>query len=550
MTKPADAPELFPAEAQDDAPEGTPENDEELRAAEMRAMARECRYDPNAWADYAWADSVWDRGEGELAGAPGPRSWQREINQMIADHLQNPASRYHPLRLSVASGHGIGKSAQMGMLANWAMSCHPGCKIVMTANTEKQLATKTSPEIAKWFGASLTADWFNISALSIKAKDKTAHAFAQDKGAKENGAKENGAAGDRAPNKAPNKATSSNWRMDFVAWSEHNTEAFAGLHNKGRIILLMMDEASNIADKIWEVAEGALTDEGTIIIWVAFGNPTRNVGRFREAFRKYRNYWLTRQIDSRQVEGTNKTYLDSIIEQYGENSDIAKVRVRGMFPAASSKQFISTADVDAAASRHLRPEQYKHAPVILGVDPAWTGEDEFVIYLRQGLYSELIATWARNDNDVEMAQRILDFETRLNADAVFIDQGHGTGLYSMGKTWGRSWQLVNFAGESLDPGCLNKRAQIWKDLRDWLKEGGAIDPKDDVLYQDLIGPELKPRLDGKIQLESKNDMKKRDIPSPNRADALALTFAFRVAPRMGVGGAEEGKAVIDYDPFG
>ncbi|MEI7000490.1 terminase, partial [Klebsiella pneumoniae] len=89
----------------------------------------------------------------------------------------------------------------------------------------------------------------------------------------------------------------------------HNTEAFAGLHNERKRIIVVFDEASNIADLVWEVAEGALTDEDTEIIWVAFGNPTRNTGRFRECFRKYRHRWKCAQIDSRTVEGTNKQQL-------------------------------------------------------------------------------------------------------------------------------------------------------------------------------------------------------------------------------------------------
>ncbi|MCV6546351.1 MAG: terminase, partial [Cohaesibacter sp.] len=172
------------------------------------------------------------------------------------------------------------------------------------------------------------------------------------------------------------------------------------------------------------------------------------------------------------------------------------------------------------------------APKIIGVDPSWTGEDEFVIYLRQGLYSKLLASYAKNDNDVIMAQHILRFEQDLGADAVFIDGGHGTGLYSLGQTWGRNWRLVWFAEQSADPGCLNKRMEIWKLGRQWLMDGGAIDPADEVLYHDLIGPDLKPRTDGKLQLESKMDMKKRGIPSPNRADALFLTFAQPVVAKI------------------
>jgi hypothetical protein len=93
---------------------------------------------------------------------------------------------------------------------------------------------------------------------------------------------------------------------------------------------------------------------------------------------------------------------------------------------------------------------------------------------------------------------------------------------------GRNWQGVWFSSKAIDAGCFNKRAEMWRDMRDWLKSGGAI-PKDNVLRDDLTGIETVPRLDGKILLEPKEALKDRGLPSPNRADALALTFAYPVA---------------------
>ena len=110
---------------------------------------------------------------------------------------------------------------------------------------------------------------------------------------------------------------------------------------------------------------------------------------------------------------------------------------------------------------------------------------------------------------------------------MFVDGGYGTGIVSGGRTLGRKWHIVWFSGASADPGCLNKRAEMWNSMKRWLKEGGTI-PADQVLADDLTGPEAVPRMDGKIQLESKEDMKTRGLPSPNRADALALTFAHPV----------------------
>lgn len=477
-------------------------------------LAVECQFDPKRWSHLAW-----DWGVGALADYDGPREWQEDINTIIRDHLSNPATRYEPLQISVASGHGIGKSAEMGMLSNWAMSCWDDARIVTTANTEGQLRTKTAPEIGKWFRMSLTSHWFDVQAMSIKSRD-------------------------------PEHGDS--WRQDFIPWSEHNTEAFAGLHNKGKIILLLFDEASKIHDKVWEVAEGALTDENTVIIWVVFGNPTRNSGRFRECFRKFKHRWKQRQIDSRNVPGTNKKYLQQLVDDHGEDSDLVKVRVRGQFPSQSAMQFISETDADNARNVHLRKEQYSFAPKIIGVDPAWTGDDMLEIVLRQGLMSKSLASIPRNDNDVQVANLIARLEDEHQADAVFVDAGYGTGIVSAGQVMGRSWRLIWFSGKPVDEGYLNQRAYMWGQMKRWLKAGGAIDPADQGLYDDLIGPETVARLDGKIQLESKEDMKERGLPSPNKGDALALTFAEPVAkklPASAVGGNNHHQVQVDYDPL-
>lgn len=482
--------------------------------AEIIELAAECQFDPDKWSRVAF-----DWGYGELAKHTGPRGWQSEINCIIRDHLKNPETRYQPLQIAVASGHGIGKSAEMGMISNWAMSCWSDAKVLVTSNTGDQLQTKTSPEIASWFRRSLTADWFDVATMSIKSRDKE-HA--------------------------------QTWRLDFVTWSENNTEAFAGLHNEGKIIVVLFDEASGIAAKVWEVALGALTDENTVIIWIAFGNPTQNTGMFRECFRKYRHRWVTRHISSLNVEGTNKKYLQQILDDNGPDSDVARIRVLGKFPRQSSMQFISEEDVTNAQNRHLRPEQYRFAPVIIGVDPSWSGDDTLEIYLRQGLYSKHLKTIAHNTNDVHVANLICRFEDEYQADAVFIDAGYGTGIKSAGDVMGRSWRLIWFGGGAIDEGYLNKRAEMWGTMRKWLKAGGAIDPDDDVLYTDLTSPETKPHLQGKIQLESKETMKKRGVPSPNRADALALTFAEPVARKdrqFSGNNHRASKVKVDYDPL-
>lgn len=462
----------------------------------LRLKMASFKHDPLGFVEWAFP---WGKPGTALAAHPGPRKWQRDVLRGIGTLLTQGVDRKQAIRAAISSGHGIGKSTLIAWIILWSLSTMADARAVVTANTEKQLQTKTSPEIAKWHRLLINDYWFTYTTTSLYSTDPQHE---------------------------------KTWRCDLVPWSEHNTEAFAGLHNEGRRIVLAFDESSKIADTVWEVAEGALTDANTEILWFAFGNPTRNTGRFRECFRKYRHRWHSRQIDSRNVEGTNKEQLDQWVTDYGENSDFVKIRVRGMFPSASAKQFISEKDADAGFGRGLKPQQIDFAAKILSVEPSWEGDDEFVIGIRQGLLFRILATYEKNDNDVEMANIIMRFEDEERADAVFVDAGYGTGIVSVARTLGRNWILVWFAEKSADRGCLNKRSEMWNLMKLWLKEGGAYE-KDDTLHAELTAPETVPRLDGKLQLESKKDMKARGVPSPNRADCLALTFAHPVLPKDG-----------------
>ncbi|RYM69600.1 terminase [Serratia liquefaciens] len=487
-------------------------DNEELLEQQLVEDIASFTHDPHGYALYAFP---WGEEGTELHDSSGPRQWQGEAFDEIGAHLQNRETRHQPLLIARASGHGIGKSAFISMLMKWGMDTCEDCKVVVTANTENQLRTKTWPEIAKWQRLSITNDWFNCTATAIYANDP-AHA--------------------------------KSWRADAVPWSENNTEAFAGLHNKGKRIILIFDEASNIADLVWEVAEGALTDEGTEIIWVAFGNPTRNMGRFRECFRKFRHRWKGKQIDSRIVEGTNKEQIAKWEEDNGEDSDFFKVRVRGIFPDASETQFIPTGLTDAALARVVTERDVVYAPTIIGVDPAYSGADDAVIYMRRGLHCKLLWRGSKTTDDLIMAKRIADFEDQYQADAVHIDFGYGTGIHSAGSGWGRSWTLVPFGSASSDPQMLNKRGEMYNNAKTWLKLGGALDERETA--EDLSAAEYKVRVDGKIVLEEKDDIKKRLGRSPGCGDAFVLTFAYPVTKRQyAQPGKNIGRAEIDYNPY-
>lgn len=468
-------------------------------------------HDPLAFVYFAYP---WGEPGTPLEDMEGPDEWQIQILKDIGEQLKKGKDLQAAIQEAVASGHGIGKSALISWLIHFAISTHENTRGVVTANTEGQLRTKTWPELSKWHNMFIAKDLFTYTATAIFSSDKDYE---------------------------------KTWRIDAIPWSKNSPESFAGLHNQGNRILVLFDEASAIDDVIWEVTEGALTDANTEIIWCAFGNPTRNSGRFRECFRKYRKFWNTYQIDSRTVKISNKAKIEEWLEAYGEDSDFFKVRVRGVFPSASDLQFISTEIADKAQKQVYKPGQFEHLPVIIGVDPAWTGSDSLEIVMRQGYYMKSLASIPKNDDDWRMAQLIAQFEDEYKADAVFIDMGYGTGIYSIGKQLGRKWRLIEFGGKSNDPVYLNMRAYMWGQMKEWLREGGSIPPNDQALYDDIVGPEAIIDKNGRIQLESKKDMKDRGLPSPNKGDALALTFAARVVKK-----SETGNRIVantSYSPF-
>ena len=432
----------------------------------------------------------------------GPDVWACEflddLGRKVRERGFDGEHAVDPIREAIVSGHGIGKSAMVAWLVNWIMSTRPYAQGTVTATTAQQLRTKTWAQIAKWTKKCITGHWFDVyTGMGTMRMQHKQH---------------------------PDE-----WFCQAQSCAEENSEAFAGQHAANSTSFYIFDEASGVPDKIDEVSEGGLTDGEPMKF--AFGNGTQSTGWFPDCFKKMRHRWSTRHIDSRDVQITNKKMLQEWVDDYGVDSDFVKVRVRGMFPSLGVKQFIGINDVDAAFGRHLRIDQYSFAPKILTLDPAWDGDDELVFGLRQGLKFEILRTLPKNDNDIEIANMLARFEDDLQADGVILDKGYGTGIYSAGQTMGRDWLLADFGSKSPDIGCLNLRAFMWNEARKWLKNGGAI-PNDQVLYDDLIGPCTVPRFDGVIQLESKQDMKRRGQASPNRADALALSFAFPIEKKQ------------------
>lgn len=454
--------------------------------------------DPFGFVMYNWP---WGVAGTPLADENGPEDWQRDVLQQIG---AGTLSATEAIRIAVASGHGIGKSALVAWIILWALATCPDARGVVTANTDTQLRTKTWAELSKWHRMGLVASWFTLTATAIYSSDPKHE---------------------------------KTWRVDAVPWSPTNPESFAGLHNKGRRVLVVFDEASTIADPIWETAEGAMTDADTEIIWCAFGNPTRNTGRFRECFGRFRHRWQGKQIDARTVKlaSKNKAQTDAWVADYGEDSDFVRVRVRGVFPRAGSMQFIDSERVEQAKGRQLADDSKE--PLVMGVDIARHGDDKSVIRFRRGRDARSIPPVKLRIADLmQLASRIAEEAQKHGAEAVFLDvTGMGWGVFDRLKSLNLKGLVgVDFStkadrSDPADAGAkyANKRAEIWGYMREWLKQG-CIDDDSDLL-QDLPAVEYGYNAHNEIQLERKQDMKKRGLASPDDGDALATTFAYPVA---------------------
>jgi hypothetical protein len=468
-----------------------------------------CAWEPLKYALYNW---------------PGLdlRQWQIEDFEQIGRRLKDRP--HDPIQSAIASGHGIGKGCDGAILTHWAMSTREMTRGVVTANTDTQLRTKTWPELAKWHSLARNRHWFTCTATALYHPDYE-----------------------------------KNWRIDAIPWSEHNTEAFAGLHNKGYRIILWMDEASAIHDKVWEVSEGALTDEATEILWLVRGNPTRTTGRFRDCFGRFQHRWMTRHIDSRTVEGTNKAQLDRYVQDYGEDSDFVRVRVRGLFPSASSMQLIEASVVAEAMRRE--PIAGIRDPLIMTVDVARGGDDRFVIAYRRGLDGKsippVVVPGSEARDSMRMVSKVVDLATtsdrRMRPDGIIVDETGVGGpivdrlrqiLGDMAQVYG-----VNFSTASPDPKFGNMRAYMWWKLRDWLRLGGCL-PNDPDIERDLCGPEYFHDKRDRLMLESKDDIKDRGLPSPDLGDGYAISFAYPIQPReiTAIQGGS-GRCLTDYDPY-
>jgi len=435
----------------------------------------------------------------------GPDRWQWEILEQVGAEVRkrkfNGKVAVPPIQVAISSGHGIGKSAFTGMLVTWLMATRPDARGMVTANTAPQLRSKTWAQICSWMRRSIVRHLFEISdgGMWIRSIERPG-----------------------------------SWKVEGYTCAPENAEAFQGLHNATSTAFMIFDEASAIDKKIWDAAHGAMTDGEPH--WYVFGNPTRVGTEFHRCFTNLRHRWITRQIDSRDCYLPNKEEIRRWIEDEGDDdTDFIRVRVKGEFPRQSIRQLIPYDIVNRAMRGE--PTCLKTDPLVVGLDIARGGDAETVFCFRRGRDARTrkwIHTRERDTMQIASMAAQMQQESELHGFRIhkWFPDGVGVGgpvIDRMRQLGMRNVVEVRGGDRARSHQYRNLVTESWCLMRDWLREGGKI-PHDPILKDQLTTREYFFDPQGRLYIEPKDKLTARGMASPDRADALALTFAYPVLP--------------------
>jgi phage terminase large subunit len=435
-----------------------------------------------------------------------PDEWQERVLNDLAEFP----------KVSVRSGQGVGKTALEAGAILWFLTCRPYAKVIATAPTMKQLYDVLWAEVAKWLNNSLIKDLLKWTKTKIYMVGDSERWFA-------------------------------------TARTATKPENMQGFHEDH--MLIVVDEASGVADPIMEAILGTLSGFDNKLLLC--GNPNNIEGVFYDSHNTDRDKWRCHKVSSYDSKRTNKDNIDMILSKYGEDSDVARVRIYGEFPKGSLDSFISLEIVEFAKDLTIRKAALSYINVgHIGVDVARFGDDSTILFPRIGAKALAFKKYSKQDT-MQTTGRVLELAKQLMADypnlkKVMIkvdDTGVGGGVTDRLKEVIHNDRLpfevipVNNGESSTDDYYANKGTQIWGDIKELLEQNVSnsvndVDPAIELpnepnLIKELSTRKFKMTSNGKIRLESKEDMKKRGVGSPDIADALTLAF-YEPPSRVGV----------------
>lgn len=453
---------------------------------------------------------------GPAAGERGPELFVREVFGAEPDDWQLEVLRAYgrgERRISLRSCHGVGKTAVAAWLAWVQLLTWFPQHGVATAPTKSQLEDALMKEIAVWHARLPAAlqQCFEIKTMRVEFVGSPKESFFS-------------ARTSRA--EAP--------------------EALQGIHCEGGRVLLIADEASGVAEQVFEAAVGSMS--GANCTTLLMGNPVRTSGLFFDTHHKLLDMWHTFWVGYYPDEETRPPgvyhskrvvddYAVDCARRYGDDSNAYRVRVLGEFPKSDLDTVIPYELVSLAQQREIEVSPYW--PIIWGADVARQGDDLNALVRRQGrVVHDDIESWRSNDLMVtagRIKKKWDDTPPSERPVEIIIDEiGLGAGVVDRLRELGLPVRGLNVS-ESASASELyrNTRAELWFRAREWLAAKNCKLPTPtrdqnclaEALGNELVVPRFTFQSSGRILVEAKLDTKKRGYPSPNHADAFLLTLA-------------------------
>jgi len=434
-----------------------------------------------------------------------PEKWQIKALKSIAIND----------RVAVKSGHGVGKSAFLAWIILWWLLTRFPAKIACTAPTSHQLEDVLWGEIAKWYRR-LEPVFKDL--ITVKSDQVVL-------------------------NVAPNES----FAVARTARKE-KPEAFQGFHSEN--MLFLVDEASGVDPIIFEVGEGAMSTAGAKTLMT--GNPTRTSGYFYDAFHKMSKWWETYTVSCSDSTQATDEYVQQMAEKWGTDSNVYSVRVLGNFPKDDDDSIISRALVEASIGRDIMVPIDE--PVIWGLDVARFGSDKTALCIRKGRkVIGKIETW-RNKDTMQVAgiikakyDKVANYEPERPSEIMVDSIGVGAGVVDRLREMGLPARGINVAESASVEALYHRlRDELWFRVREFYDKKDVTMEDDEDLIEELCAVKYEYTSLGKLKAESKDDMKRRGLPSPDLADALCLTFANNVSS----GNSSSWSSKLDYPELG
>ena len=437
----------------------------------------------SAWADFLKRYHDDPAGFAEHVIKMNPLPWQREVMVAIAAGER---------RISVRSGHGVGKSSCATAIILWYLTTRYPCKVVVTAPTASQLYDALFAEAKRRVKEMPEAVSKLLEATSDRIVLKS------------------------SPTEAFCSARTS---------SKERPESLAGVHSEN--VLLLAAEASGIPEEVFESAAGSMS--GHAATTLLLGNPTRTSGFFYRTHTDLKNDWWTKKVSCADSPLVSDDFITDMAKRYGEESAAYSIRVLGEFPQADEDTYIPLYLIEASLTRDV--EESPNAPVVWGLDCARYGSDRSALAKRKGNHlTENIKTW-RDKSTMELAGIILnEYETTSIMDRpqeILVDSiGVGAGVVDRLIELELPARGINVAeSASLSDKYMRLRDELWGKTREFFEAKECVLPDDSQLVFELAAPRFSFTSSGKIKIESKDELRKRGIKSPDLADAFCLTFA-------------------------